>query len=148
MFCLPLSLRNSRYYTATKNILVSCSNSFGRSLVALLPRVVVAVSQNQRGCALSLYTYVKRIFDLQCETASRIRRRRKVRPKQTYSLRNRHPQYPYLSRVYPRNLYPSSLLRTHRRRTSFQSRANGATRRLTSSGYTTPGILCSHWEKL
>ena len=57
MFCLPLSLANGRECTTTKDILVSCSNLFGRSLVALLPRVVVTVCQNKRGCALSLYTY-------------------------------------------------------------------------------------------
>lgn len=89
MFCLPLSLRTSRECTTTKDILVSCSNSFGCSLVALLPRVVVTGSQNKRGYALSFYTYINRIFDLQCEPVSRIRSRRKVRPSQTYSLRNR-----------------------------------------------------------
>ena len=67
-----LSLRNRREYTTTKDILIEGSKQFGRSLVALLPRVVVTVSQKQGGCALSLYTYIKRIFDLQCETVSRI----------------------------------------------------------------------------
>lgn len=80
---------NRRGYTTTKYILVSCSNLFGRSLVALLPRVVVTVWQNKRGCALSLHTYLKQIFDLQCQTVSKICNRRKVRPSQTYSLRNR-----------------------------------------------------------
>ena len=88
-FCVHLLLPNRREYTTTKDILVSCSNLFGRSLVALLPRVVVTVWQNKRGCALSVYTYIKRIFDLQCQTVSRICSRRKVRRVQTYSLRNR-----------------------------------------------------------
>lgn len=56
---LPMfALRTGRECTTTKDILVSCSNSFGRSLVALLPRVVVTCSQNKRGCALSLYPYL------------------------------------------------------------------------------------------
>lgn len=89
-FCVHLLLPNRREYTTTKDILVSCSNLFGRSLVALLPRVVVTVWQNKRGCALSVYTYIKRIFDLQCQTVSRILQpAHKVRRVQTYSLRNR-----------------------------------------------------------
>lgn len=47
MFCLPLSLPTGRECTTTKDILVSCSNSFGRSLVALLPRVVVTCWQTR-----------------------------------------------------------------------------------------------------
>lgn len=37
----------------------------------------------------SFCTYINRIFDDKCELVSRIRSRRKVRPSQTYSLRNR-----------------------------------------------------------
>lgn len=45
--CVSLSLANGRRYTTTKDILVSCSKLIGRSLVALLPRVVVTVCQNR-----------------------------------------------------------------------------------------------------
>lgn len=38
---------NGRNYTTTQDILVSSSKQFGRSLVALLPRVVVTVCQNK-----------------------------------------------------------------------------------------------------
>lgn len=89
MFCLSLSLPTGRECTTTKDILVSCSNLFGRSLVALLHSCSRDLLANKRGCALSFYTYVKRIFDLQCQQVSRIRSRRRVRPSQTYSLRNR-----------------------------------------------------------
>lgn len=119
IFCLPLSLRTGRECTTTKDILVSCSNSVGRSLVALLPRVVVTCSQNKRGCALSFYTYVKRIFDLQCEQVSRIRSRRKVRPKQTSRPRNgrnpllnRHQQMPQSSPLVGVSYYALATLRS------------------------------------
>lgn len=49
-------VRNGRGYTTTKDISVSCSKEFGRSLVALLPRVVVTVSQN-REAAPFFYSY-------------------------------------------------------------------------------------------
>lgn len=61
----------------------------------------------------SFYTYINRIFDDKCELVSRIRSRCKVRPWQTYSLRNRH--HLSLSRTSTRNPYPSSLLRTLRK---------------------------------
>lgn len=144
MFCLPLSLRTGTIRT---------SNVHNVDAITALSLVHFYVRSRDQFAKLggnaSFCTYINRIFDDKCELVSRIRRRRKVRPSQTYSLRNRlRPLHPYLSRIYPRNPYPSSLLRTHRRRTSSQSRANGATRQLTSNGYTTPGILCSHWAKL
>lgn len=68
-----LAMRTSREYTATKDILVSCSKVFGRSLVALLHSCSRGWFAKHRGCALFLYPYVKRIFDLQCEPASKMR---------------------------------------------------------------------------
>lgn len=47
---------NGRNYTTTQDILVSSSKQFGRSLVALLPRVVVTVCQNKEA-APSFYTH-------------------------------------------------------------------------------------------
>ncbi len=71
--CVYLPLRNSREYTTTKDIFVSCSKKFGRSLVAYYIRVVVTVSQKLRGYALFLYPYINQIFDPQCETVSKMR---------------------------------------------------------------------------
>lgn len=88
MFCLPLPLPTGRECTTTKDILVSCSNSFGRSLVALLHSCSRDLLANKRGCALSFCTYINRIFDLQCQQVSRIRSRCKVRPQQTSRPRN------------------------------------------------------------
>lgn len=84
-----IAMRTSCEYTATNYILVSCSKKFGRSLVAHLHSCSRGWFAKQRGCALFLYPYINQIFDLQCEPASRICSRRKVRRAQTYSLRNR-----------------------------------------------------------
>lgn len=80
---------NGRNYTTTQDILVSSSKQFGRSLVALLPRVVVTVCQNKEA-APSFYTYtLTKFLTYKWQTVSKICSRRKVRRVQTYSLRNR-----------------------------------------------------------
>lgn len=88
LFAVLLSVRTSHTIWLQKTYIISCSNSFGRSLVALLPRVVVAGSQNLRGCALSVYTSVNKFLSLLCEPATKICTRRQVRRKQTSSRRN------------------------------------------------------------
>lgn len=80
---------NGRNYTTTQDILVSSSKQFGRSLVALLPRVVVTVCQNKEA-APSFYTHtLTKFLTYKWQTVSKICSRRKVRRVQTYSLRNR-----------------------------------------------------------
>lgn len=52
-------LRTSREYTTTNYILVSSSKQFGRGLVALLHPCSRGWFAKLRGCALSLYPYLK-----------------------------------------------------------------------------------------
>lgn len=109
-----LSLRTSREYTATKYILDSCSNSFGRSLVAHLHSCSRGWFAKLRGCALSVYTYVIRFLSLQCEPATRIcSQTHKVCLLQRKSVRNS------LSLFYFFPTRKSSDVSNHSRRTSY-----------------------------
>ena len=87
LFAVLLSVPTGREYTAAKDILVSCSNLSGRSLVALLPCVVVTCWQTRE--ATPSFCAYNKFLTYKCQQVSKICTRRQVRRKQTSSRRNR-----------------------------------------------------------
>ncbi len=130
MFCLPLSLRTGTIRT---------SNVHNVDAITALSLVHFYVRSRDQFAKLggnaSFCTYINRIFDDKCELVSRIRRRRKVRPSQTYSLRNR---------LHPLLLHPSTTGSVFGRRTSIAP--NFPTSRKSTWSTSTDRSLMETWN--
>ncbi len=114
-------------------------NSHTASLLSGVASICNGVLANFRKGLASFVVYIIKLSD-QCQNSLKVASRYKV---STLRL-----PYPYLSRIYPRNPYPSSPFRTNLLPTSCASLENGATKELPSNGYSRRNTLCSHWAKL
>lgn len=142
MFCLSLLSPKSRYHTE--------NTYFCRNTANFLSGVISfddgTLASFREGFA-SFVTYITKLSD-QCQSPLKVELRRRA-SRLPYSLRNRLYLLPYhYFGTSTRNTCRNIPFRTSLLRLSSPSPANGRAEPPVSSGYTTPGTLCSHWVRL